>query len=157
MNLGHIILRDLKQTNPEQCADRVYGKNDIPKLKEDLARDLGEICDIKFITGNLNKVKELTQSLKLEHINLTCTDIDLVEIQGSDEFAIIQDKCQSAYEAVKSELSNGSRLVILVDDTSLDFSALGGMPGPYVKCECHWSGPVKDSPSWLVKLLRSMP
>ncbi|RYF47372.1 MAG: hypothetical protein EOO38_12290, partial [Cytophagaceae bacterium] len=93
MNLGHIILRDLKETNTEQCADRVYGKNDIPKLQEDLRAELEEISEIKFITGNLNKVQELTRSLQLKHVNLTCTDIDLVEIQGSDEFAIIQDKC----------------------------------------------------------------
>lgn len=135
MNLGHIVLRDLQPTDPEKCRDRVYGRNDVKQLKKDLDGLADQISEIKFITGNQNKVDELIGSLQLEHINLTCDDIDLVEIQGSDEFAIIEDKCQRAYEAASSELPPGHRLVTLVDDTSLDFSALGGMPGPYVKCE----------------------
>lgn len=135
MNLGHITLRDLQPKDSDKCPDRIYGQNDMGQLRRDLA-DVREICDLKFITGNQNKVEELTKNLKLEHINLACENIDLMEIQGSDELAIIQDKCQRAHEAVKSKLSNGQRLATLVDDTSLNLSALGGMPGPYVKCEC---------------------
>lgn len=51
-------------------------------------------------------------------------NIDLPEFQGSiDEIAI--KKCQTAAAEVKGP--------VIVEDTALEFKALGGMPGPYIK------------------------
>lgn len=143
MNSGHIIFRNLNKEDADKCPDKVYGRNDVTELKKDLV-DLRNISEIKFLTGNPNKVKELTKNLQLDNVNLSCEDIDLPEIQSHDEFAILQDKCQRAYRAIKNS-SNGHQLVTLVEDTSLDFSALGGMPGPYVKWFLKAMGPTKLS------------
>jgi inosine triphosphate pyrophosphatase len=80
---------------------------------------------ITFITGNKNKLEEVKKILgytlpyKLEAFNL-----DLPELQGESE-TIVAEKCRLASLKV-----NGP---VLVEDTSLCFNALGGMPGPYVK------------------------
>jgi len=58
-------------------------------------------------------------------VSLTTIDIDLPEIQEVDTTAIAKDKAILA-----AKLVNGP---CLVEDTSLEFDALGGMPGPYIK------------------------
>jgi len=60
-------------------------------------------------------------------VKLKFVDIDLPEIQEVDTIAIAKDKVILA-----AQLVNGP---CLVEDTSLQFHALGGMPGPYVKFE----------------------
>ena len=57
--------------------------------------------------------------LRVQHIK-----IDLPELQGSSEM-ICREKCAEAAERVGG--------AVLVEDTSLCFNALGGMPGPYIK------------------------
>jgi inosine triphosphate pyrophosphatase len=77
---------------------------------------------IKFITGNKGKFEEVLHILnewEIEHI-----DIDLVEIQGTSE-EVIWAKAKSALAIVNAPL--------IVEDVSLCFSALNGMPGPYAK------------------------
>ena len=51
-------------------------------------------------------------------------NLDLPEIQG-DPLAVAENKCKSAAEIVGG--------AVLVEDTSLCFNALGGLPGVYVK------------------------
>ncbi len=51
-------------------------------------------------------------------------DLDLPEYQGEPDDVSIQ-KCKEATKSIKGP--------ILVEDTSLCFNALGGLPGPYVK------------------------
>uniref|UniRef100_A0A1I7X3Q2 Inosine triphosphate pyrophosphatase n=1 Tax=Heterorhabditis bacteriophora TaxID=37862 RepID=A0A1I7X3Q2_HETBA len=59
-------------------------------------------------------------------------DLDVSEYQGEPEY-IAERKC---YEAAKS--INGP---VLVEDTSLCFNAMGGLPGPYVKWFLKKIGP----------------
>ena len=58
-------------------------------------------------------------------VDLNVLTVDLPEIQEVDTIAIAKDKALLA-----AQLANGP---CLVEDTSLKFHALGGMPGPYIK------------------------
>ncbi len=61
----------------------------------------------------------------LLQLDLTVTSINLPEIQEVDTMAIAKQKAILA-----AQLVNGP---CVVEDTSLEFHALGGMPGPYIK------------------------
>lgn len=58
-------------------------------------------------------------------VNLRVINVDLPEIQESNTYGIAKAKALLA-----SQLAGGP---CLVEDTSLKFHALGGMPGPYIK------------------------
>jgi inosine triphosphate pyrophosphatase len=75
-----------------------------------------------FVTGNQHKADHLARLLGLpvEHIKL---DID--EIQSADIKEVAAHKVKQAYELVKQP--------VFVEDVSLGFDALGGLPGPFVK------------------------
>lgn len=75
-----------------------------------------------FITGNQNKADYLSKTvgITLEHQKL-----DLDEIQSSDPRVVIEHKVRQAYDLIKRP--------VLVEDTSLGFSALNGLPGPFIK------------------------
>lgn len=60
--------------------------------------------------------------------------MDVPEIQDSDILTIAQEKCCQAFERINK--SNTDLSSVLVEDVSLHFDALNGMPGPYIKCEC---------------------
>ncbi|KAI9824835.1 MAG: nucleoside triphosphate pyrophosphohydrolase ham1 [Phylliscum demangeonii] len=78
---------------------------------------------LTFITGSANKASEVVAILG-EAVHLLCHALDLVEIQGTiDEITL--DKCRRAAAIVDGP--------VLVEDTSLCFDALDGLPGPYVK------------------------
>lgn len=76
-----------------------------------------------FITGNINKLNEL-QLILGANIKIRSMNFNLPEIQG-DPHDIIREKALYA-----SNLLNKS---VIVEDTSLCFNALNGMPGPYIK------------------------
>ena len=75
-----------------------------------------------FITGNQNKADYLAQTLgiPLEHKKL-----DLDEIQEVDHKRLVEHKVLQAYELLKQP--------VLVEDTASGFTALGGLPGPFMK------------------------
>ena len=77
----------------------------------------------KFATGNLNKVREARDILKipLEQVEVN----GLFEIQTQELDELVRHKCQQAYEALKSP--------VLVEDSALQFKAWKGLPGPLVK------------------------
>ncbi|KAJ3212582.1 nucleoside triphosphate pyrophosphohydrolase ham1 [Dinochytrium kinnereticum] len=83
---------------------------------------------ITFVTGNANKLREVQQILTASSPNLSLRNqaLDLPELQGSSTREVTIDKCRRASEAL-----NGSP--VLVEDTSLCFNSLGGLPGPYIK------------------------
>lgn len=58
-------------------------------------------------------------------VELRVVTVDLPELQETDTLAIAKNKALLA-----AQLANGP---CLVEDTSLCFRALGGMPGPYIK------------------------
>jgi non-canonical purine NTP pyrophosphatase (RdgB/HAM1 family) len=80
------------------------------------------IESLTFITGNAEKAKQLGYYLyyPIEHVKL-----DLPEIQSLDLREIIEHKAKEAYASVHSP--------VLVEDTSLIFTALGKLPGPLIK------------------------
>lgn len=77
---------------------------------------------ITFITGNQKKADYLARYLgfPIEHIKL-----DLDEIQSLDLDEIVEHKVKQAYEKIKKP--------VLVEDASLEFIALGRLPGPFIK------------------------
>ncbi|BFZ17060.1 hypothetical protein BsWGS_20098 [Bradybaena similaris] len=95
---------------------------------------------IILVTGNKNKLKEFVEILGADFpYKVENQDIDLPEYQGEPE-EIAKAKCELAAQHVKGP--------VIVEDVSLCFNALGGMPGPYVK----WFL-AKIGPSGLHKLL----
>lgn len=77
---------------------------------------------LHFITGNQKKLAEV-QAILGDVILLESQSLDLVEIQGTIE-EISKDKCRRAAAIVQGP--------VLTEDTCLCFSALKGLPGPYM-------------------------
>jgi inosine triphosphate pyrophosphatase len=77
---------------------------------------------IIIVTGNQHKLDEYKKILK--EVNLKAEKIDLPELQGTVE-EIVKEKAKLAAERIQKPC--------FVDDTSLSFNALGGLPGPYIK------------------------
>lgn len=75
-----------------------------------------------FITGNQGKVRYLSRTLGVE---LEHQRVDLDEIQSPDPATVVEHKVRQAYDLLKRP--------VLVEDTSLFFNALGGLPGTFVK------------------------
>jgi Ham1 family len=118
---------------------------------------LGTTLKVAFVTGNAMKAREVERIVQehcfhsnggdadgngdndyedddeddadddcsLLNMDLTLLDVDLPELQEVDTLAIAKNKALLA-----AQLANGP---CLVEDTSLCFTALGGMPGPYIK------------------------
>ena len=80
---------------------------------------------ITFITGNKKKLEEVVSiigdSLPFELVSMK---IDLPELQGEPKEVSIE-KCKIA-----AKQCNGP---VMVEDTSLCYNALGGLPGVYIK------------------------
>jgi non-canonical purine NTP pyrophosphatase (RdgB/HAM1 family) len=74
-----------------------------------------------FITGNKNKLEEAKSILG----NIEQLDIDLPEIQDIDSKEIIKAKLLEALNHQEAEF--------IVEDTSLSFNCLNGLPGPLIK------------------------
>ncbi|KAH7731497.1 Inosine triphosphate pyrophosphatase [Aphelenchoides avenae] len=78
---------------------------------------------LKFVTGNKKKLEEFRKIVgaarKIENVEL-----DLPELQGEPD-DIAKQKCLLAAEKVKGP--------VVVEDTCLEFNALHGLPGPYIK------------------------
>ena len=80
---------------------------------------------LTFITSNKKKLEEVIHILGPHFpYKLQALDLDLPELQGESEY-IVSEKCRIASLKVDGP--------VLVEDTSLCFNALGGMPGPYIK------------------------
>ena len=75
-----------------------------------------------FITGNQNKADYLAKTLGIE---LEHQKIDLDEIQSVNSLEIVEHKVRQAYDIIKKP--------VLVEDVSLVFNALNGLPGPFIK------------------------
>ncbi|NP_001040500.1 inosine triphosphatase isoform X1 [Bombyx mori] len=80
---------------------------------------------ITFVTGNLKKLEEFRAILGANFpFEVVSHKLDLPELQGEiDEVSI--KKCQEAARLLKQ--------AVIVEDTSLCFNALCGLPGPYIK------------------------
>ncbi|KAK3373981.1 putative inosine triphosphate pyrophosphatase [Lasiosphaeria ovina] len=78
---------------------------------------------VNFITGNANKLVEVKAILE-PAIQVENQELDLIEIQGTLE-EVTLDKCRRAADLIRGP--------VLVEDTSLCFNVLDGLPGPYIK------------------------
>lgn len=87
-----------------------------------------------FVTGNQNKVNELKSKFNFEEIDLSSRIVDLLEIQDANVLNIAQEKCRQAYAKINDDQPPDPSIV-LIEDVSLNFKALNGMPGPYIKCK----------------------
>ena len=78
--------------------------------------------EITFITGNQNKADYLAKYLgyPVDHVKL-----DLDEIQSLDLKEIVEHKVRQAFQKISKP--------VIVEDVSLEFEALGGLPGPFIK------------------------
>ncbi|EIT72259.1 inosine triphosphate pyrophosphatase [Aspergillus oryzae 100-8] len=78
---------------------------------------------LNFITSNRNKLAEVRAILG-NAIEVDNQGLDIPEIQGTIE-EIAREKCRRAAEVIKGP--------VLTEDTALEFYALKGLPGPYIK------------------------
>ncbi len=79
-----------------------------------------------FLTGNSKKLEEFQYHLP----QLKMLDIDLPEIQSLDPFAVTRAKLQAG---LQHHMRTGDQLPLIVEDTSLSFDRLNGLPGPLIK------------------------
>lgn len=93
-----------------------------------LRRDSTEMSGrraLTFVTGNKKKLEEVKAILGPDFpFALDNAKIDLPELQGEPEEVSIE-KCKLAAEKIQGP--------VIVEDTSLCFNALGGLPGVYIK------------------------
>lgn len=75
-----------------------------------------------FITGNQNKADYLAKLLGIE---LDHRKLDLDEIQSTSLDEIVTHKVKQAYSLINKP--------VLVEDVSLEFDVLNGLPGPFIK------------------------
>src|SRR2546423_6793745 len=78
--------------------------------------------DIVFITGNQHKADYLTKWLEMP---LAHQKLDLDEIQSLDLCEVVEHKVRQAY--------NQAKRPVLVEDVALTFTAMGRVPGTFVK------------------------
>lgn len=85
---------------------------------------------ITFITGNENKARYVAQWLDtpVEHRKL-----DLDELQTLDLHALVDHKAKQAYEIVGGP--------VLIEDAQMVFTAMGNLPGPFIKFFVEELGP----------------
>ena len=82
---------------------------------------------VAFVTGNAKKLEEVKAILSTGGalpVEIVSQKIDLPELQGEPE-EISAQKCVLAAKEVGGP--------VMVEDTSLCFNALGGLPEPYIK------------------------
>ncbi|ODV97546.1 hypothetical protein PACTADRAFT_37288 [Pachysolen tannophilus NRRL Y-2460] len=97
---------------------------------------MSDLKKLTFVTGNSNKLKEVVAILsngvvppsdglyKVGNYEISNISVDLEEVQGTiDEVTICKAK-------KAAEILGGP---VLVEDTSLAFTAFNDLPGPYIK------------------------
>jgi non-canonical purine NTP pyrophosphatase (RdgB/HAM1 family) len=80
------------------------------------------VTELTFITGNQNKADFLARHLG---VPVTHHKLDLDEIQTLNPYELVEHKVRQAYDMLKKP--------VLVEDASLVFTAMGRLPGPYIK------------------------
>lgn len=78
--------------------------------------------NVVYVTGNENKARLFN---KMVGFDLDHVSVDVPEIQSLDISEVIEYKAKAAYEILKRP--------VLVEDTTLIFTAMNGLPGPLIK------------------------
>lgn len=87
------------------------------------------MSSIVFVTGNQDKAEYFA---KLMGLPIDHQKVELDELQSLDLHEIVEHKVRQAYELVKQP--------VIVEDVSLEFAALNGLPGPFIKFFIEQSG-----------------
>ena len=84
---------------------------------------------VTLVTGNKKKYEEIKAIFEKEipKYKLERIDIDLPELQSDNSKTIVEGKLQAA---LKTGQFNS---LIMLEDTSLEFDAMDGLPGPFIK------------------------
>lgn len=82
-----------------------------------------------FITGNQHKADYFSRQMGLE---IAHQKLELDELQSIDLHVIVEHKLRQAYAAIDAP--------VIVEDVSLSFTALGELPGPYIKWFVDYAG-----------------
>ena len=77
---------------------------------------------LTFITSNKNKANQVARYLSFP---VTHVALELSEVQSLDLREIVSHKVREAYVHIEKP--------VLVEDVSLTFDAMGGLPGPFIK------------------------
>lgn len=80
------------------------------------------MTDLVFVTGNDHKAKYFS---KMVGVEVRRVKIDLDEIQSLELREVVEHKVKQAYEKLKCP--------VIVEDTKLVITALGKLPGPFIK------------------------
>jgi inosine triphosphate pyrophosphatase len=83
-----------------------------------------------FITGNQHKADYFSRQMGMD---IPHQKMELDEIQSLDLHEIVAHKLKQAYEVMRSP--------VIVEDVSLSYTALGGMPVPFIRWFVDHSGP----------------
>lgn len=94
-----------------------------------------DTIDLLFVTSSdmkFNHVEKMVSRANISHlVRLKRIGLELPEIQGTEE-EVAREKITSAIEKVRQLGTH--KAIVMVEDTSLSFSAWGGsFPGPYIK------------------------
>lgn len=115
--LTHLIQEEmLNGPKRAKCNIRVQAKKQRRRVKP-----------LRFVTGNKNKLLETGAILSNTIPKLVRIDLDLPELQAACTEEISKEKCKIASQKA------GKGVPVIVEDTSLCFNALNGLPGPYIK------------------------
>jgi len=98
--------------------------------------------EVVLATGNPNKLREVQEILGPSlpaGWAVTSLQIELPELQTADTAEIARAKCAEAARRVAAQ--RGVPTPVIVEDTSLGFEALGGLPGPFIKFFLEKLGP----------------
>ncbi len=88
--------------------------------------------NVVYVTGNAHKAKYFAQMVGLDIPNV---DLEVDEIQSLHLREIVEYKARQAYEKLKQP--------VIVEDTKLIFTAMGALPGPFIKYFLEELGPEK--------------
>lgn len=77
---------------------------------------------LTFITGNQHKAEYLAKWLD---VSIAHSKVDLDEIQSLDLRQVVDHKARQAYEMIQGP--------VLVEDVALTFTAMGRLPGTFIK------------------------
>jgi len=80
------------------------------------------MTDFIFVTGNSSKAEE---ARRIVSPSLRVESIDLPEIQSLDPHQVVRAKAMEAWRRLETP--------VVVEETSLELSAMNGFPGPLVK------------------------
>jgi len=80
------------------------------------------MIELTFITSHAKKAEELARHLDFP---VTHHKLDLAEIQSLDPVEVVTAKAKEAYKLLNRP--------VLVEDYSVTFETLGGLPGPLIK------------------------